>query len=286
MALTNAEKQARWRERHAMKRHAVQRISKAILRRQWSDDTIPEIASALRSVLNTAGIVALRRALKPTTPKEMKAVHKEAFRQEQVEWLREHPGKTAKDFRRLSTGDLMAWRAPKNRAYLAAERQAWERDHPGEQYPEHLCGLSDADYVRYQRWEERWKKGRRRRRAKPIGGIMRALCLILALVALVSQARAQPLPPDQACSEIVKTLDRITGHRDSNKEAVRRGFIACQLFPTHSYAPGAPPPSGNVMDEIEPNPRGITRSEVEQAVAEWCQTHMDAPLCKKLERDR
>jgi hypothetical protein len=151
MALTNAEKQARWRERHAMKRYAVQRISKAILRRQSSDDTIPELASALRSVLNMAGIVALRRALKPTTPKEMKAVHKEAFRQEQVERLREHPGKTAKDFRRLSTEDLMAWRAPKNRAYLAAERQAWERDHPGEQSPEHLCGLSDADYVRYQR---------------------------------------------------------------------------------------------------------------------------------------
>ena len=56
MALTNAEKQARGRERHAMKRYAVQRISKAILRRQWSDDTIPELASALRSVLNTAGI--------------------------------------------------------------------------------------------------------------------------------------------------------------------------------------------------------------------------------------
>ena len=59
--------------------------------------------------------------------------------------------------------------------------------------------------------------------------------------------------------------------------------IACRLFPTRS---SPPPPSGNVMDEIEPNPRGITRSEVEQAVAEWCQTHMDAPLCKKLERDR
>jgi len=44
--------------------------------------------------------------------------------------------------------------------------------------------------------------------------------------------------------------------------------------------------SGNVMDEIEPNPRGITRSEVEQAVAEWCQTHPDAPLCKKLEPAR
>jgi len=111
---------------------------------------------------------------------------------------------------------------------------------------------------------------------------MRALCLILALVGFAPQTRAQPLPADQACSEIVKTLDRITGHRDSNQEAVRRGFIACRLFPTRS----SPPPSGNVMDEIEPNPRGITRSEVEQAVAEWCQTHMDAPLCKKLERDR
>ena len=45
--------------------------------------------------------------------------------------------------------------------------------------------------------------------AKPTGGAMRALCLILAWVALAPQARAQPLPPDQACSEIVKTLDRI-----------------------------------------------------------------------------
>ena len=91
--------------------------------------------------------------------------------------------------------------------------------------------------------------------AKPTGGAMRALCLIVALVALVPQARAQSLPPDQACLEIVRTLDRVTGHRDSNREAVRRGLIACQLFPTRN----SPPPSGNVMDEIEPNPRGITR---------------------------
>jgi hypothetical protein len=65
---------------------------------------------------------------------------------------------------------------------------------------------------------------------------MRALCLILALVALVLEARAQSLPPDQACSEIVKTLDRITGHRDSNQEAVRRGFIACQAIPDAQLA--------------------------------------------------
>src|SRR6516164_7660319 len=73
--------------------------------------------------------------------------------------------------------------------------------------------------------------------AKPTGGAMRALCLILALVALAPQARAQPLPPDQACSEIVKTLDRITGHRDSNQEAVRRGF-KCETD-AGSYRPDA-----------------------------------------------
>jgi len=60
--------QARWRERHAMKRFAAQQISNAILRRQWTDETIAELASALTSVLNSAGIVALRRALKPKTP--------------------------------------------------------------------------------------------------------------------------------------------------------------------------------------------------------------------------
>jgi len=272
MALSNAEKQARWREKHAANRDVVRRVTAILLRQTLSEADVTKLGHILRSVLNSHGVRWLRKALKPTTPKEMEAIHKKALREEQALWLRDHPGKTAKDFRRLSYEEIAQWRKPWSEAYLAAERQAWERDHPVEQYPEHLCSLSDANYVRYRRWEERWQKGKRPRRAKPTSAAMRALCLILALVALVPQARAQPLPPDQACWEIVKTLDRITG-----------GFIACQLFPTRSYAPGAPPPSGNVMDEIEPNPRGITRSEVEQAVAEWCQTHMDAPLCKKLE---
>jgi hypothetical protein len=98
MALTNAEKQARWRERHAMKRYAVQRISKAILRRQWNDGTIAELASALRQVLTTSGIAALRRALKPETMKEGLARQKEALRRELALWRREHPGKTAEDY--------------------------------------------------------------------------------------------------------------------------------------------------------------------------------------------
>src|SRR5215475_8265572 len=95
--------------------------------------------------------------------------------------------------------------------------------------------------------------------AKPTGGAMRALCLILALVALAPQARAQPLPPDQACSEIVKTLDRITGHRDSNQEAVRRGFIACRLFPTRS-SPPSPSGRSSPTRAASPAPRWSKRS--------------------------
>src|SRR5262245_3216466 len=182
MAFTNAEKQARWRERHAWKRYAVQQVCKVLLREQGTDQTIKELANALRGVLNLSSIAALRRALKPTTMKEDLAAQTETFRQWQALWLREHPGKTAKDYRRLINTDVEKWQRAKAEAYNAAERQAWERDHPGQQWPEFLCGLSDADRVQYQRWEERWRKGRRPRRAKPTGGAMRALCLSLALV--------------------------------------------------------------------------------------------------------
>jgi hypothetical protein len=103
----------------------------------------------------------LRQALKPKTPKEREAINKEALRQERELWLREHPGKTAKDYRRASTtGDVVEWRKEKAKVDLDAERQAWERDHPGEWFKEHACGLSDADYVRYERWKARYEADR------------------------------------------------------------------------------------------------------------------------------
>jgi hypothetical protein len=44
-----------------------------------------------------------------------------------------------------------------------------------------------------------------------------------------------------------------------------------------------PPPSSDVLDDIEGNSRGITRHEVEAALVDWCATHADAPLCLKLQ---
>jgi hypothetical protein len=104
---------------------------------------------------------------------------------------------------------------------------------------------------------------------------------VVVLMLLPWSAQAQPLPPDQACAAIVRTLDDATGNRDSNREAVRRGLIACRLFATGTPSPAAP---ADPLADIEPNPRGITRAEVEAAIADWCSTHMQAPLCQKLLR--
>jgi hypothetical protein len=47
--------------------------------------------------------------------------------------------------------------------------------------------------------------------------------------------------------------------------------------------PAAPAPSGDALDDIEGNSRGITREEVEAALVDWCASHGDAPLCRKLQ---
>jgi hypothetical protein len=47
--------------------------------------------------------------------------------------------------------------------------------------------------------------------------------------------------------------------------------------------PAAPAPPGDVLDDIEGNSRGITREEVEAALVDWCASHGDAPLCRKLQ---
>ena len=52
--------------------------------------------------------------------------------------------------------------------------------------------------------------------------------------------------------------------------------------PVAAAQPDGSPPSNDVLDDIEGNPRGITRQEVEAALVDWCASHGDAPLCVKL----
>jgi hypothetical protein len=47
--------------------------------------------------------------------------------------------------------------------------------------------------------------------------------------------------------------------------------------------PAASPPSDEVLADIEGNPRGVTREEVEAALVDWCASNGEAPLCRKLQ---
>ena len=90
MALSNREKQQRWRERHIERRRTVTRIASLLLRRTWSDEHFEELGGLLQSTMNRAAIVSLRRALKPPTDEEMEARHRASEIAMQDMWLRQH----------------------------------------------------------------------------------------------------------------------------------------------------------------------------------------------------
>jgi hypothetical protein len=45
---------------------------------------------------------------------------------------------------------------------LATEKEAWERDHPGAEYPEHECALTDREYTDLHRWRRQQLRRSRR----------------------------------------------------------------------------------------------------------------------------
>src|SRR5215472_3523973 len=119
MALSNAEKQARWRERHILKRRAALRIVNLLVRKHLADTHVEQIAALLNEFLNQHGVRSLRRALKPLTDEQIEQ-RNAAFREQlEHDWLHGHPGMTAKDYRRLSTTDVVKWQQTK----AASERQ-------------------------------------------------------------------------------------------------------------------------------------------------------------------
>jgi len=114
MALSNAEKQRRWRERHIKRRRDALRVASLLMRRNWPDGHVEAIARQLWVFFNADGIARLRRALKPITYKDRKAHNAAQWQWRQAAWTPQ------------------SW-------------ADWERDHPGKQFPEHECGLNDRD---------------------------------------------------------------------------------------------------------------------------------------------
>jgi hypothetical protein len=64
MALSNAEKQARWRERHAYKRRKAQRLANLLMGKNHSDDRVAEMAAVLNSLLSGESLRILRWELR------------------------------------------------------------------------------------------------------------------------------------------------------------------------------------------------------------------------------
>ena len=161
--IRNRQAQARWRERHIAKRRRAQRIVNILVRKKWPEGTVKELARLLGQFLTRDSARTLRRELrayKEPTRKEHRARNARDLEQT---WLRAHPGKTVKDYERVPDDEMWEWLRARGEATVAAEKAAWERDHPGQDWPEHMCGLSDREYTDYQRWErQRERKAHKR----------------------------------------------------------------------------------------------------------------------------
>ena len=163
MTLNNREKQQRWRERHIARRRTAQRIAGLLVRQTWSDEHFGELGSLLQSLMNRTEIAALRRALRPKTNAEMTAINHANEVAVRDLWLREHPGRTAKEYERLIDSEVREWRRAKGKAGIESEQQAWEADHPGKKYPEHECSLTDREYTDLARWRHKYARSTSRR---------------------------------------------------------------------------------------------------------------------------
>jgi hypothetical protein len=161
MALTNAERQQRWRVRKVV-----------VL-----TDEIEDIANKLifgleRRKLRTL-VTRINKHLRAMRGKRKDEAASEAFfmqneRSYLKHWLAE--GRSLADWQaglNDQDGEVWQWRRAKAGAAIAAEEAAWLRDHPDSPLPEHLCSLSDAEGKTYADWSAKYylRLSRKRRRA-------------------------------------------------------------------------------------------------------------------------
>ena len=135
MALSNAEKQARWREKHIAERRDTQRLANLLMRKHVTREQIADVAAILKLFFNREGIRELRRALSRMT----------------------------KSRRDGSVDRYISASAADQCKAMEDEQEDWEREFPGKPYPELECALSDREYTDLWRWRrQRGRKARQR----------------------------------------------------------------------------------------------------------------------------
>jgi hypothetical protein len=178
MAMTNAEYQARWREKNIRERRAAQRLANLLVVKKLTRGHVEEAAGIVRWLLVTrenCRIFAKKfRKISERTPEFEKenaqcwADHENGVRDL---WLRDHPGRSAAEYDRLGDSEeVWAWRRSVGEADFEAERQDWRREHGGEEYPEmHGCSITDREATDCQRWRRQRARKARREAAKARG---------------------------------------------------------------------------------------------------------------------
>jgi hypothetical protein len=163
MALTNAEKQERWRQRNR------------VVLRDDADEIAAKLITLDRRKLRKI-VTLLTRHLKATTGLRKDAARNRAFQQEDERkwrkmWVTE--GRALADYRaglNDHNSAMWKWRSAHTSAAIERERQAWLEDHPGDPMPEHLCSLSDAEHRQYNSWMMGYEARPAKRPRKPRAG--------------------------------------------------------------------------------------------------------------------
>jgi len=124
MALTNAEKQARWRTAHADRRRTLARITTLLMRRRHAEGRTDEITVGWYTTKVDAYFFKLAFLICDAleTDKEIRQLknalaycldRRRAAREAECNlrktWLKEHPRMTAHDFRRLRDTEVAQW---------------------------------------------------------------------------------------------------------------------------------------------------------------------------------
>jgi hypothetical protein len=97
---------------------------------------------------------------KPKRRTKQQRVQQAAAREQEKRWqvMWKAEGRSLADYKAGiddMDSEVWEWRRAKSQAANKALREAWLRDHPGNPLPEHLCGLSQAEYAAYEAWEKK-----------------------------------------------------------------------------------------------------------------------------------
>jgi hypothetical protein len=88
----------------------------------------------------------------------MKEIQLEIRERDRKLWLVDHPGMTARDYRRVEdTEEVREWRGRRNEAAMADMRRGWQRDH-GTPYPEHECDMPERQHRAFVRWQRAYTR--------------------------------------------------------------------------------------------------------------------------------